>query len=79
MPSKHVRLSESILGVASIQLGYLDSATTVEELWDRITTAQRDGQIPRLPAERFYYGLDLLYMMGAIRLNERGEIEREAS
>jgi len=61
LPSKHLKLSNTLMGVGSALLKYLDSDKTVTSLW----SATRS--LPEINSfERFTLGLDFLFIIGAV-------------
>jgi len=71
LPGKHIKLSKSILNVGSILLEDINNRQTVSLLWDKIRIH------PEIQTfERFTLGLDLLFTLGIIDVNEQGMIMR---
>lgn len=61
LPTKHIRLSNSLLGVGATLLKYLDRNRTVTSLWTETCT------LPEIKTfDRFTLGLDLLFLVGVI-------------
>jgi len=61
LPSKHLKLSNALIGVGAALLKYLDSDKTVTSLW----TATR--ALPEINSfERFTLGLDFLFILGVV-------------
>ncbi len=61
LPTKHLKLSNTLIGVGSVLLRHLDSDKTVTSLW----SATRS--LPEINSfERFTLGLDFLFIIGAI-------------
>ena len=71
LPDEHIRLSRSLLNVGAVLLEMMDSDHTVTELWDKARTRSEIGTF-----SRFVDGLDLLFVLGAVRLSG-GRIARE--
>lgn len=71
LPGKHIKLSKSILNLGSILLEDLNNKQTVSLLWDK---SRLHSEIQTF--ERFTLGLDLLFIVGLIDVNERGIIEK---
>jgi len=63
LPTKHIPASQSILGVGAVLLRHLSRERTVSELWERVRVVREVGTF-----ERFVLALDLLYTVGAVRL-----------
>lgn len=61
LPTKHIKLSNSLLGVGATLLKYLDRNRTVTSLWNETRT------LPEIKTfDRFTLGLDLLFLVGVI-------------
>ena len=61
LPTKHIKLSNSLLGVGATLLKYLDRNRTVTSLWNETCT------LPEIKTfDRFTLGLDLLFLVGVI-------------
>lgn len=78
LPSKHIRLSESILGFSGYLFSQISStACTVDEIWD-LCQNSRHGQVgfAHQSYDNMIKALDLLFMMGLIDINEEGKIEK---
>ena len=65
LPTKHIKLSNTLLCVGAFLLGQLESNRTVTSLWTathlllEVTTFQR-----------FTLGLDFLFMIGAVEFKD---------
>jgi len=65
LPTKHIKLSNSLLGVGATLLNYLDRNRTVTSLWNETRT------LPEIKTfDRFTLGLDFLFMMGVINFQD---------
>jgi len=64
LPSKHIPLHKSLLGVGAALLKRLDRPTTVTVLWERCHEVEEIGSF-----ERFVKALDLLFALGIIRFD----------
>ena len=65
LPNKHISTRNSLLGLGSIVLVRLSYPRTVTSLWSDLS------KLPEIATfERFVLVLDLLYMIGAIELEE---------
>ena len=72
LPSKHIKLSNSLINIGALLLNRLDGRYTVTLLWDKTRN------LPELKNyERFTLGLDLLFMLGLIEYRD-GLIMRSA-
>lgn len=70
LPSKHVSEPQSLMGVGALLLGTIDRPHTVTSLWEQVRDEATVGTF-----ERFVLALDLLYVIGAVGL-ENGLIVR---
>ena len=61
LPTKHIDLTQSLLGLGATVLRQLDRPATPSRLWERVRT---DCQVPSY--ERFVLALNLLYTIEAI-------------
>ena len=71
LPGKHVKLSKTILNIGSILLEDVNNKRTVSLLWDK-TRIHPEIQT----FDRFTLGLDLLFALGLIDVNEQGMISK---
>lgn len=61
MPTKHVSLDRSLLGIGAILLPRCGHPVTVTSLWNRVKGQPSVGSF-----EQFVLALDLLFVLGAI-------------
>lgn len=77
LPTKHIRIAESIVGLGGILLSYISKKpSTIEELWSALQHAMKNelkGTYHNF--DNLVLALDFLYITGAITLNSKGEIE----
>lgn len=65
LPTKHVRINYSLLGVGALILAHLDKPTTVSALWEELRS------LPEISTyERYTLGLGLLYMIETIDIRD---------
>lgn len=65
LPTKHISINHSLLGVGALLLEHLEQPRTITALWERTRTDPHIGSF-----ERFILVLDLLYALGAIDLQD---------
>jgi hypothetical protein len=65
LPTKHISVQNSLLGVGAIILGHINNPLTVSAFWFDVSTISEVATF-----ERFILVLDLLYIIGAIELQE---------
>ncbi len=65
LPTKHISTRHSLLGVGATIIEHLYHPRTITSLWDVVSA------IPEVATfERFVLALDLLYMIGAVEMDE---------
>jgi hypothetical protein len=65
LPTKHIRIENSLLGVSSQILMRINNGQTVSSLWNEAKTMRGVRTF-----ERFTLALDFLYAIGALDLQE---------
>lgn len=76
LPSKHIRLSESLLGLGAVLLDFLNAPMTIDELWFKfLEINNRKETFPAYHSfDNLILALDCLYAMGIIDIEENGNI-----
>jgi hypothetical protein len=75
LPSKHISLSESFLGLGGILLGFLKSPLTADEIWHKYYKINNSKKFPAYHNfDNVILALDYLYIIGAIDINEEEKI-----
>lgn len=65
LPTKHISTRNSLLGVGAIVINHLNYPRTVTSLWSELS------KVPEVATfDRFVLVLDLLYIIGAVELEE---------
>lgn len=65
LPTKHIKLSNSLLNVGAEILKHLDEAQTVTSLWNKARAVSHVKTF-----ERFSLGLDLLFMLSIVDFHD---------
>lgn len=65
LPTKHIKLSNSLLNVGAEILRHLNESQTVTSLWNKARVVSHVKTF-----ERFTLGLDLLFMLGMVDFEE---------
>lgn len=74
-PSKHVNLYDSILGLAGVLIGLLNRPISVDVLWTKFNLINNTKNCPSYHGHKdFVLALDMLFSMGAIRIDEEFNI-----
>lgn len=76
MPGKNINTSESIIGLGAFVLSILDTPKSIDDCWNELNKTYIDtGKIKKKHTfDNFILTIDLLYIIGAVNINERGEI-----
>lgn len=75
LPSKHIRLSESLFGLGAFILSKVDRPKTLDELWKEFENSVKTGRYPFSHSfENFILAIDLLHMLGGVATDKYGRI-----
>lgn len=72
-PQKHIRLSESLLGLGANILNLLSRPLTPEQIYEKLKNL---NLLISHDFEHIILALDFLYACSAVELNEQGKIVR---
>lgn len=77
-PGKHIRLSETAIGIGAVILAALRKPKTLDELWQIIQRLRRQRRL--IPDKIMFTDvilvIDLLHALGGIRVDENGGLRR---
>lgn len=77
LPDKHIRLSESLLGLGSYLLDVLKQPRTVDDVWLEYRKARETGIYPAHHTfENVVLALDVLFAINAVKLIDNGLIKK---
>ncbi len=77
LPAKHIKLSESIIGLSGFVLEKLNKPKTVDMLWSELRVAVERKEYPAYhPFENLLLSLDFLYSIGVIQLDDNNMVSR---
>lgn len=77
LPDKHIKLSESLLGLGAFLIGLLRQPQTVDAIWFEYRKARDSGVYPAHHTfENVVLALDVLFAIKAINLSDNGLIEK---
>ena len=77
LPTKHITLSESIVGLAGYLLTFLkDGSYSIDMIWDRLANPKDDigACFVRHSIDNVVLAIDLLFMMKVLDINDEGKI-----
>lgn len=73
LPRKQLSISESFFGFGGFLLQQLKTPVTVDELWESYKDFYANKKYPvKFSFDQFIMTLDYLFIIGAIKKNERG-------
>ena len=77
LPDKHIRLSESILGLAGLTVSTLRRPMTFDILWKRVAEQLDSSTWPATHGvDNFDLALGFLFAIGAVDVSSNGELFR---
>lgn len=80
LPRKQLSISESYFGFGGFLLQKLSEPISVEALWEYYKDSYSDKRYPvKFSFDQYIMALDYLFIIGAIKTNERGLLCYEAS
>lgn len=74
LPTKHIRISESLLGLGGYLLTLLKRPMSIDELWAEYEKSNNKKFPAYHSFDNLILSLDLLYLMGIIEINEMGDL-----
>ena len=66
LPTKHITVENSLIGIGGMLLSRMGSPVTVSALWEQVRALPQMGTF-----ERFTLALDLLYIMGTVEFRDQ--------
>lgn len=74
LPTKHIRISESLIGLGGYLLKFLKEPITIDHIWIKYENVNNK----KFPAyhnfDNLVLALNLLFIMGIVEINEKGEL-----
>lgn len=78
LPSKHIKLCESLIGLSSFLYEQLNTQMTIDELWGKFHQSVDAGEFPTQHSfDNFILALDLLYVLRKVELSENKILRNE--
>lgn len=75
MPTKHINFSESLFGLGGIILTLLKEPKTIDQIWQEYVVLNESDVFPAYHNfDHVVLGLNLLYAIGAIKIDHTGKI-----
>ena len=81
LPDKHIRFSESLLGLGALVLDLLSSPKPIDSIWQDLKNIQslESDLYSSHNFENLVLSVDLLFAMGLVALNNSGDLEKTTS
>lgn len=77
LPSKHIKLSESYLGLGGFILGKLKTPRTIDKLWKDFTNVANTSTFPATHSfDNFILTIDILFSLGLVEVDPEGKLKR---
>lgn len=77
LPSKHIRFSESLLGLGGVLLSFIHEPKTIDDIWFKYSEINNSKS--GFPAyhnfDNVILALNYLYLIGAIKIDNNGKIQ----
>ena len=81
LPSKHIRFSESLLGLGGVILNIIKEPKTIDEIWFKFSEFNNDKRV--FPAyhnfDNVVLALNYLFIVGAVSIDKNGRIQNAAN
>lgn len=82
LPEKHVRTGESLIGLGAVVLSLTQQKPkTLDKVWTEIkdTNSTRNKIHGTITLDKVILAIDLLFSLGALKLNNKGLIEHASN
>ncbi|MDP3588965.1 MAG: hypothetical protein Q8R54_00290 [Methylobacter sp.] len=81
LPSKHIRFSESLLGLGGVILNIIKEPKTIDEIWFKFSEFNNDKRV--FPAyhnfDNVVLALNYLFIVGAVSIDKNERIQNAAN
>jgi hypothetical protein len=75
LPAKHIRVSESLLGLGGLLLHQLSEPMSIEDVWEQVQKATNTRSFPAYHSfDDMILALDFLYLINALEINSKGQV-----
>lgn len=75
LPEKHIKLSESLLGLGGYVLKLLDKPRTIDDIWREYSKVNNTNMFPAYHGfDNLILAVDFLFTVGAVDIMRSGEI-----
>jgi hypothetical protein len=74
LPTKHIRISESLIGLGGFLVKLLNEPMSIDQLWIKYSKHNDKGFPAYHNFDNLVLSVNLLYIMGIIDINDKGEL-----
>lgn len=76
LPKKHISFEESLFGFGAYLLSYISITISIDELWKKYLNDYNNCEYHiKFNFDQFIVTIDYLFAIGAIEMNETGELK----
>jgi len=81
LPSKHIRFSESLLGLGGVILNFITEPLTIDEIWYKYSNInnKKNGFPAYHNFDNLVLAINYLFLIGVIEINKNGKIYNAAN
>jgi len=76
LPTKHIRISESLIGLGGYILKSLSEPMSIDSLWIKFNKQNLTKFSTYHNFDNVVLALNLMFIMGIIDINDKGELEK---
>ena len=74
LPTKHIRIAESLIGLGGYLIKLLNEPMTIDNLWFKYSKYNNKKFPAYHSFDNIVLSLNLLFIMGIIEINDNGEL-----
>jgi len=74
LPAKHIKFSQSLLGLGGLILSFLNKPMTIDEVWIKYSNTSKIKFPGYHDFDNIVLAINLLFLIGSIKMNEKGEL-----
>jgi len=74
LPTKHIRISESLIGLGGYLLKFLQEPMSIDQLWIKYENVNNKKYPAYHNFDHMVLALNLLFIMEIVEINEKGEL-----
>ena len=74
LPAKHIKFSQSLIGLGGLILSFLKEPMTIDDIWAKYSKTSKSKFPGYHTFDNVVLAANLLYVIGALEINENGEL-----